>query len=318
MLKVAQYVLIRFLGALATMFVGALAVFLVMKAAPGDPALIALGEHATPDAVAVFRERHHLDAPLPIQFWHWLTAIAVFDFGRSLTIAGGVQIAELLALRLPNTFFVGLYALTIAIAVALVVGTVAAIQRGRFTDTAATSAAVVGVSMPDFWLGYVLILVFALELDLLPSYGFTPPHESLPGALVTGLLPAIAIAAPPAAVFSRTLRAALLENARREHVNVARSMGFPPAFIFVHYVFRNSVIPFVVVIGLQVRYLLGGVVVIERVFGIPGLGSLMVDGAFGRDYPVVQACAVTFLGVVLIVNFAVDAICTLLDPRRTH
>lgn len=318
MAKVAQYLLGRLAGAFLTLLVGGFAVFLVMKAAPGDPALVALGEHATPDAVAAFRLRHNLDDPFLVQFWAWLQRMLVLDFGRSLTIAGGVSISKLFAFRVPNTAFIGIYALTFALLIALSMGTLSALQRGRVTDAAATSVAVVGISMPDFWLGYVLILVFALELQLLPSYGFTPLSQSLEGALLTGLLPALAIAAPMAAVFSRTLRASLLEHAHKDYVNVARSMGFSTAFIFVFYVFRNSIIPFIVVVGLQVRYLLGGVVVIERVFGVPGLGSLMVDAAFARDYPVVQACAISFLGTVLLVNLIVDVVCALLDPRRTR
>jgi len=153
-------------------------------------------------------------------------------------------------------------------------------------------------------------------VPVFPSYGFVSPGVSLAGALLSGFLPALAIAAPMAAVFARTLRAALLEVLHREYVTVARSIGFRPSFVFLHFVFRNALIPYVTVLGLQVRYLLGGVVVIERIFGVPGMGSLMVDAAFARDYPVVQACALTFLLIVLLTNLLVDTICTRLDPRR--
>ena len=142
---------------------------------------------------------------------------------------------------------------------------------------------------------------------IFPSYGFVSPGDSLAGALYSGFLPAFAIAAPMAASFTRILRTALIETLYRDHVRVARSLGYSGAFIFVHYVFRNALIPYVTVIGLQVRYLLGGTVVVERIFGIPGIGALMVDAAFGRDYGLVQACALTFLICVLIVNFVVDS-----------
>lgn len=315
-MKTVQFILGRFLGAVITMFVGALAVFLVMQAAPGDPALAALGESATPEAIASFRAERNLDAPLPEQFVSWLSGVAHGDLGRSLTIAGGIEISELIATRLPNTIFVGLYAIVFAVAVSLFMGSLAAIRRGKASDTVATSIAALGVSMPDFWLGYVLILLFALTLGWLPSYGFTSPFESLPGAVTTGLLPALAISAPMAAVFARTLRTSLLENAQRDYVTVARSFGFSTSFIFEHYVFRNSIIPYIVIVGLQIRYLLGGVVVVERVFGVPGIGSLMVDAAFARDFPVVQACTIVFLAIVLTVNFTVDVICAALDPKR--
>ena len=317
-MKTLRYFIGRLLIAVTMMFIGALAVFLVMKAAPGDPALAALGEQATPDAIAAFRAEHGLDAPLIEQFVSWLRDMIGGDFGRSLTIAGGESISKLIAGRLPNTIFVGLYAVLFATAISLVIGSVAALRRGKLSDTLATSVAAVGVSMPDFWLGYVLILLFALTLGWLPSYGFTSPFESLSGALVTGLLPALAISAPMAAVFARTLRTSLLENAQRDYVTVARSFGFSERFVFRHYVFRNSIIPYIVIIGLQIRYLLGGVVVVERVFGVPGVGSLMVDAAFARDYPVVQACTIVFLAIVLSVNLTVDVICAALDPKRTQ
>jgi peptide/nickel transport system permease protein len=307
----------RGLVLLLTVLAGVTLVFFAMKAAPGDPALAALGENARPELVAAFRRAHDLDQPAIQQFGRWLSGAVRGDFGRSLTLAGGVPVGLLVASRLPVTAFVGAYALLLAILVSLPVGTLAARSRGGVLDAALTSLSVLGVSMPDFWLAYVLIFFLALNLPIFPSYGFVSPMDSLPGALLSGFLPALAIAAPMAAVFSRTLRAALLDVMHRPYVQVARSYGLTGGFIFRHYVLRNALIPYVTIVGLQVRYVLGGVVVIERVFGIPGLGSLMVDGAFGRDYPVIQACAVTFLVVVLGTNLLVDLLCTRLDPRAT-
>ncbi|MCC6470105.1 MAG: ABC transporter permease [Alphaproteobacteria bacterium] len=317
MSRTALYIAGRLAGAAATILVGALLVFVVMKAAPGDPALSVLGENARPEAVAAFRHKYHLDEPLVGQFLYWLGGLLRGDFGRSLTIAGGIPISELVAARLPITAFVGLYAIAIAVAVSLTMGTIAALYRGRAADTVATSVAVLGISMPDFWLSYVLVFAFALGWRLFPAYGFTSPVDSVSAALYSGFLPAVAIAAPMAAVFARMLRTSLLEAAAKEYVVVARSFGFTPRFVFRNYIFRNALIPYVTVIGLQVRYLLGGVVVIERIFGIQGLGSLAVDAAFARDYPTVQACTVIFLGVVLTVNVVVDLACAALDPRRS-
>ena len=175
-----------------------------------------------------------------------------------------------------------------------------------------------GISMPDFWLGYVLILLLALTAGLFPAYGFTSPTVSLTGALWSGFLPATAIAAPMTAVFSRTLRSALLDVQHRDYVLAARAFGFGRTTIFLSFVLRNALIPYITVLGLQVRYLLGGVVVIERIFGIAGIGSLMVDASFARDYPVVQACTVTFLVIIMAVNVAVDLTCAALDPRRAR
>jgi peptide/nickel transport system permease protein len=302
-------------GVLLIAFLGATLVFFVMRAGHGDPALSALGDLATPEAIADFHKRWGLDAPLIVQFWRWLSRALVGNFGISMTVAGGVPIADLIASRLPNTMFIGLYALAIAVAVSIVAGTVSALRHGRLIDSAATSMAVLGISMPDFWLSYVLVYALALGAGIFPSYGFISPAVSIPGAFYSGFLPALAVAAPMAAAFTRILRTALMETLHRDHVRVARSFGYSGPFIFVHHVFRNALIPYVTVIGLQVRYLLGGTVVIERIFGVPGIGALMVDAAFGRDYAVVQACALTFLAIVLIVNFLVDTICTALNPR---
>jgi peptide/nickel transport system permease protein len=313
-----KFFLTRLIGALITMLVGTIVVFYVMKAAPGDPALVVLGDFATPETIAQFNRDRGLNDPLIMQYLNWFSGILRFDFGTSLSVSQGSAISNLILYRLPNTFFVGIYALTLAVCLSLVLGTLAATRRGTLVDTGATSLAVLGVSMPDFWLGYMLILGLSIGLGWFPSYGFIPPSVSVIGALHSGFLPALAIAAPMAAVFSRTLRTALIENLDRDHVRVARSFGHTSRFTFVHHVFRNSVIPFIVVIGLQIRYLLGGVVIIERIFGINGIGSLMVEAAFARDYFVVQACAVVFLGVVLTVNFIVDLICAFLDPKRVR
>ena len=313
-----KYFLSRFLGACVTMLVGTFVVFIVMKAAPGDPALVVLGDFATPEAVAKFNSEQGLDQPVLGQYVDWLTGILQFDFGTSLSIASRQDIASLILFRLPNTFTIGIYAIAIAVLVSLTLGTLAAVYRGRSIDAVSTSVSVLGVSMPDFWLAYMLILGLSIGLGLFPSFGFIPPSESPVGALHSGFLPALAIAAPMAAVFSRTLRTSLVENLNRDHVLVAKSFGHSATFIFIHHVLRNSIIPYIVVIGLQIRYLLGGVVIIERIFGINGIGSLMVEAAFARDYFVVQACAVVFLAIVLLVNFIVDIVCALLDPKRSR
>ena len=308
----------RVLGAVATILAGSLAIFLVMQAAPGDPALAALGENANPQAVADFRQAHGLDRPVLAQYAGLIGHALQGDFGQSLSMGGGASIGRLIGQRLPNTVFLGLYALVLALTVAVAAATVAASQRGRATDAVLTTAAVGLISMPDFWLSYMLVLLFALRLGVFPAYGFTPPGSSLAGALYTGFLPALSICAAMTGFFSRILRASLLETWRRPHVVAARSFGFGRRFVYLHGILRNAVVPLVIVIGFQVRHLLGGVVVIEKVFGVPGLGSLIVDAAFARDYPLVLACSLTFLTAVVLVNLAVDLACTALDPRRSR
>ena len=188
-----RYSAVRLATMLATVLVGCVVVFLVMKAAPGDPALSILGESAHPDAIAAFRVKHNLDAPVLIQMANWFAGALSGDLGQSLTIAGGVPISELIARKLPNTLFIGVFAVLLAVLVSLVIGTIAALYRGRLADTIATSMAVLGISMPDFWLSYMLVFAFALGLGWLPSYGFVSPLDSLSGAFYSGLLPAIAV-----------------------------------------------------------------------------------------------------------------------------
>jgi peptide/nickel transport system permease protein len=314
--RILWYLALKVAGALAMLFVGALVVFMMMHAIPGDAAIAALGDAASPEAVASFRAAHHLNDPLIAQFWAWTQGAVTGDLGQSISLAGGFSTVSLIRGSLPNTLFIGAYALILAIAFSLAAGSIAASRQGRMEDVIATSAAIVTISMPDFWLGYVLVLFFSLYLGWFPAYGFTRPGESLQGAVHSGFLPALAIAVPMAGIFSRMLRTALLETFRRAYVVSARAMGFGRGFIFWHYVLRNALIPYITVIGLQARYLLGGVVVIERVFGVPGVGSIMVDAAFARDYGVVQGCAVVFLLIVIVTNLLVDTICGLLDPKR--
>ncbi len=312
----ASYLAGRLFGAVATILAGSLAIFLVIQAAPGDPALAVLQENATPQAIADFHRAHGLDRPVLVQYATLMGHALQGDFGQSLTMGGGVPIGRLILQRLPNTVFLALYALGLALAVSLVAATGAAARRGRGTDAVVTTLAVGLISMPDFWLSYMLVLLFALQFQVFPAYGFTPPGSSLAGALFTGFLPALSICAAMTGFFSRILRASLLETWRRPYVMAAQSFGFGRRFVYVHYILRNAIVPLVVVMGFQVRHLLGGVVVIEKVFGIPGLGSLIVDGAFARDYPLVLACSLTFLVAVVLVNLAVDLACTALDPRR--
>jgi peptide/nickel transport system permease protein len=314
--RLAVSFILRLAGALGMLVVGALVVFLLIHAVPGDAAFAALGDQASPQAVADFRRIHHLNDPLWRQFWVWVAGALHGDFGTSISLAGGFSTASLIAGSLPNTLFIGAYALLLAVGISLAAGSLAASRHGRIEDVVATSGAIVTISMPDFWLGYVLVLLFSLGLGWFPAYGFVRPGTSFLGAVHSGFLPALAIAVPMAGVFARMLRSTLLDVAGRAYVTSARAMGFGPGFVFVHYVFRNALIPYVTSVGLQARYLLGGVVVVERVFGVPGIGSVMVDAAFARDYGVVQGCAVVFLAIVIAVNLVVDLVCGLLDPRR--
>lgn len=200
-------------GALLALL-GAALIF-TMHAAPGDPALAALGEGANPQSIAAFRLHWHLDDPVTVQFLWWLSSAIRGQFGESLIVASGTPVAALIAERLPNTIFIGLYALLLAVLISVAAGTVAALRRGRNADVIATSAAIFGISMPDFWLSYMLIYVLALGIGWFPAYGFVQPQVSVTGTIYSGTLPALAIAAPMAASFTRILRTSLIEDFTR-------------------------------------------------------------------------------------------------------
>ena len=315
MVKLIWGVVEKLLSVALLAFIGSAAVFFIMHIGPGDPALAVLGDQATAETIAAFRTHWHLDEPVFIQYVLWLKQAIFGDFGTSLTMTTGTPVQTLLEQRIPATIFIGMLAIALSILISLLGGTISVMWHRRFGDTISTSLAAVGISMPDFWIAYVLIYFFALRAGWFPAYGYVSPSISILEALHSAFLPAVAIAAPMAAVFTRILRTSLLENLYKEHVLVARSFGHSKSFVFLHHILRNALIPYVTVIGLQIRYLLGGTVVIERIFGIPGIGNLMVDAAFARDFPVVQACALVFLLGVLTVNFIVDIVCTILNPR---
>src|SRR5690625_4630558 len=257
MSRFALYLSGRLVGAALTLMVGMVLIIVLMRLAPGDPALAALDEGATPEAVAAYRVKHHLNEPVWSQILYSMRNMAQGDFGESLTVADGDAVLPMVIRRMPNTAFIGGYALIIAVFVSLIVGTIATLRRGKIEDTAVTTSAVLGISMPDFWIGYLLILVFALGLGWFPAYGFKPVQESITQAIYFSTLPAMAIAAPMAASFSRFLRATLLETVGKDYVVSGRSLGFSEKFLFIHFVLRNSLIPYVTKVGMQVPYLLG-------------------------------------------------------------
>jgi peptide/nickel transport system permease protein len=235
--------------------------------------------------------------------------------GKSLTLARGFSVTSLIKARLHVTGFLGLIAVVIALLVAFPAGTISALRRQKLEDHIATTSAVLGISMPDFWLGYMLVLVFSLTFNLFPTMGYVSFFKDPIDSLRHILLPAMAIAAPMGAVITRILRSSLLDNMNKEYVLVAKAFGMPNRKVFIHYMLKNSLIPTITVIGLQIRYLLGGVVVIEKVFSLPGLGSLLADAVFARDFFVVQSSAMVIVFIVLSLNLIIDIMYMFIDPR---
>jgi peptide/nickel transport system permease protein len=288
-------------------------VFLIVHLVPGDPARAILGLNATPELIAQVRTQLGLDHSLISQYFSWLGNVVTGDFGTDYS--SSAPIAELLGQRLPVTIELAVVSLLIAVAIGVPLGVAGAVWRGRAADTAAQGVSMAGISVPDFWLGIVLILVFSLGLGVLPSSGWVPFGDDPIGNLEHVLLPALALGVGFGAVLIRVTRAAMLEVLAQDYIRFCRAKGVPESQVIFKHALRNAAVPITTVIGMQAGYLLGGAIVIEQVFSLPGVGRLVLDGVLQRNYPVVQG-AVLAVGVMFIaVNLLADVLYTVLNPR---
>jgi peptide/nickel transport system permease protein len=314
---VAHVVARRLLLAVPMLLGMSVVVFLVIHLVPGDPATAVLGLNATPELVARLRSDLGLDEPLISQYVTWLGNVVTGDFGQDYS--SGAAISELLSQRLPVTIELAVAALVVAIAVGVPLGVAAAVWRGRTPDATAQGVSMIGISVPDFWVGIMLILAFALGLGVLPSSGWVPLSEDPVENLRHVALPALALGLGFAAVLIRVTRAAMLEVLEQDYIRFCRAKGLPERNVILKHALRNAAIPITTVVGMQAGYLLGGAIVIEQVFSLPGVGRLVLDGVLQRNYPVVQG-AVLVVGVMfIVVNLAADVLYAVLNPklRRT-
>jgi len=310
---VARVLITRLALAVPMLFGMSVLVFLIIRLVPGDPVLAVLGLNATPELVAQMREDLGLNDPMYVQYFHWLADILHGDFG--IDYRSNEPIGDLLADRLPVTVELAVLSLLFAVAAAIPLGVLAALRRGRVEDKATLGVSLAGISVPDFWLGIMLILVFSLSLDLLPSSGFVPLAEDPVDNIRHMLLPSIALAVGLAAVLIRITRAAMLDVLHQDHIRFTRAKGVEERIVIFKHALRNAAIPIVTVIGLQAGYLLGGAIVIEQVFALPGVGRLVLDSVLQRNYPVVQA-SVLVIGVLFVfTNLAADLLYIVLNPK---
>ncbi len=288
-------------------------VFLIVHLVPGDPAHAILGLNATPELVSQLQSQLGLDRPLPVQYLDWLGGVLHGDFGTDYS--SSAPISELLSQRLPVTIELALVSLGLAVVAGVPLGVLAAVRRGRAPDAVAQGASMLGISVPDFWLGIMLILAFSLGLGLLPSSGWVPLTQDPVENLRHVALPAIALAAGLAAVLIRVTRAAMLDVLSQDYIRFCRAKGVSETRVVLKHGLRNAAIPITTVIGMQAGYLLGGAIVVEQVFSLPGVGRLVLDSVLQRNYPVVQA-SVLVVGVMFIIaNLAADLLYTVLNPR---
>jgi peptide/nickel transport system permease protein len=310
-----SYILKRLLLTLPTLSLVSLAVFLLIRLIPGDPALVLLGEGADAAALAGVRADLGLDHPLPVQFVSWLQHALRGDLGRS--IVSGEPVAGLILQRFGLTAAVVLVAVTAATVIAASAGLIAAWRRNSAIDLAVVGAATVVLAIPSFWLGMVLLLLFGLKLGWLPFVGYIPFSESAMQAMLFLVMPVMTLTITESGVLTRMMRSSSIDVLQLDYVTHARAKGLSERVVLTRHVFPNAFAPTLTLVGLTLGHLLGGIAVIETVFTLPGLGRLMVDSVLARDYPVVQGCLLFTAVVYVVINLLVDLCYPLFDPRVT-
>ena len=306
-------ILLRALTLLASLAVASVLVFAFMAVLPGDPARIALGVNATPDAVARLQHQFGTDRPLPVQYAGWVGGLLTGDMGRSYV--SGAPIGPQVSDRLLVTGWLVVTSMVIATLIAVPAGILMAAWHRRVSGLVLSATTQVGVAVPAFLAGILLVTVFAVKLGWLPANGWVPPAEDPVEFLRHLALPALSLGLVQGAVLTRYVRSSVLEVMRQDHIRTARAMGLTHGRALVRHGLRNASIPVVTVLGLQLATLLVGAVVVERVFVVPGLGSLLLDAVANRDLLVVQTVVMVLVVAVLVVNFLVDLLYTVLDPR---
>jgi peptide/nickel transport system permease protein len=308
-----SYIGRRIAATIPVVTVVAVFAFLLLRLTGGDPAAIIAGDSATTQQVAEIRVKLGLERPIAEQFAIWIGRVLRGDFGESFFFKK--QVAELIRERLEPTAALAVCTIILAIVVAVPLGVLAAAKRGTWIDRAVMGFCVLGFSVPVFVIGYALIYVFAIELAWLPVQGYQRIAEGFWGFLERLILPSLTLAVIYVALIARITRTSVLEVLGTDHVRTARAKGLGDAAVLMRHVLRNAAVPIVTVIGLGVALLIGGVVVTESVYGIPGLGRLTVDAVLARDYPTVQAVILLISVVYILINLVVDLTYTFLDPR---
>jgi peptide/nickel transport system permease protein len=307
------FILRRLLSAIPTLILVSLFVFTLQKLLPGDPVQAMAGEERDPAVMEYLRDKYRLNDPVPLQYVHWVGNVLQGDFGTSLRTEQPVT--TLLASKLPVTLELAVLALIIALLIGIPTGMISAVRKGTATDYAANVVALSGISIPHFWLGILLIMIFAVKLQWLPASGFVPLGEDLGQNLKTLILPAFVLGAGLSGVLMRHTRSAMLEVLRADYVRTARAKGLFPRTVILKHALRNALMPIVTLTTLLFGELLGGAVLTEQVFSIPGFGKMIVDAVFNRDYAVVQGVVLCVAIGFLLLNLLADVLYRLINPR---
>jgi peptide/nickel transport system permease protein len=308
-----RYVARRLAVLVPTLFVVSVLIFTLQQLLPGDPAMALAGEEHDPAAVAAIRAKYHLDRPLVVQYGIWIGNVLRADFGQSLR--SKIPVAELLASKLPVTIELAICSMLIALVIGVPAGIISAARKGRMLDVVANLVALSGLSVPHFWLGIMLILLFAVRLGWLPASGYVPPWENLKLNLTTILLPAFVLGTGVAGVMMRHTRSAMLETLSADYVRTARAKSVPEWLVIIKHALRNALIPVITLGAIEFGRLLSGAVLTEQIFAIPGLGKLLVDGVFNRDYAVVQGVVLVSATLFVLLNLLADLLYFVANPR---
>ena len=298
---------------LPTLFFSSVLIFGLQQLLPGDPALAMAGEERDPAVIAFLRQKYHLDQPLPVRYALWIEGVAQGDLGESIRIKRPVL--ALIEEKLPVTAELALMAILISLAIGIPAGIIAAVKNETAIDYGTTMAALWGLSIPNFWLGILLILLFSVELGLLPASGFVSPFENLKQNLLTLIMPAFVLGNAFAAGMMRHTRSAMLQVLGMDYVRTARAKGLSEHVVVLKHALRNALIPVVTLAALDFGALLGGAVLTEQVFTIPGFGKLIVDAVFNRDYAVVQGVVLFTAFAYISLNLLADIAYVVLNPR---
>ncbi|MDB5784362.1 ABC transporter permease [Caballeronia mineralivorans] len=303
----------RALVAIPTLILVSMMIFGLQKMLPGDPVMAMAGEDQNPQVIATLRLKYHLDEPVPVQYALWVRDILHGDLGASLRT--DVPVTKLIAQKLPVTLQLAVMAMIFAIGIGLPLGVLSAANKGRALDYGANVLALTGMSIPNFWLGIILIFLVSVKWQLLPSSGYVSPTEDFWLSIKTMLMPAFVLGAALGAQLMRHTRSAMLSVLRSDYIRTARAKGLLRGAVVVKHGLRNALIPIVTVLALLFGELLAGAVLTEQVFTIPGFGKLIVDAVFNRDYAVVQGVVLVTAVGFIVVNLFADVLYILLNPR---
>jgi peptide/nickel transport system permease protein len=303
----------RLVQLIPTLFFVSVLIFSLQHLLPGDPALVMAGEEANPEVIAQIRARYHFDKPLPVQYVHWMGGVLSGDLGESMRLR--LPVSDLIIQKLPVTLQLALMAMVIALLVGIPAGVISAVRSGTAVDYAVNVVALAGISTPNFWLGIMLILLFAVNLGWLPASGYVSPLVDWRQSLATTILPAIVLGTAIGGVIMRHTRSAMLQAMHSDYVRTARAKGLYERSVVWKHAMRNALTPVITLGALEFGTLLSGAVLTEQIFSIPGFGKLIVDAVFNRDYAVVQGVVLVTATTYILMNLLADIGYILANPR---